>query len=137
MPMATRAIQMAHDKDPKKILWKLVEPYLDDIDLLGPQVLCVTYIRPETTAGGIILSSGTGHTRDEDIYQGKVQLMVKAGAEAFKADDQHKFEVVPEIGDWVAIRVGDSFQFKLGDAHCRLVVDSNIRAILKRPDIVL
>ena len=137
MTMATRAIEMTHAVDPRKQLREMVEPYLDDIEVLGAQVLCVTYIRPEVTKGGIIISSATGHTRDEDIYQGKVHLVAKFGEAAFEPDATHEFRVKPKLWDWVAIRVSDSFQFKLRDAHCRLVVDANIRAILKRPDIVL
>ena len=39
------------------------------ISVLGTNVLIATYIRPEKTAGGIILPD---RSKDEDVYQGKV-----------------------------------------------------------------
>jgi co-chaperonin GroES (HSP10) len=128
---------MEHDQDPKKVLMDAVAPFLDDIELMGGEFLAATYMRPEKTKGGLILSSSTGHSRDEDRYQGKVQLVVKLGAQAFVDSDERSFSIKPKVGDWVVIRVGDSFPLTLNDTPCRIIMDERVRAIIQQPDIVL
>jgi co-chaperonin GroES (HSP10) len=128
---------MEHDQDPKKVLMDAIAPYLDDIELMGAEFLAATYQRPEKTKGGLFLPDGQGHVRGEDVYEGKVQLVVKLGAQAFQDTDAVSFSIKPKVGDWVLIRVGDSFPLILGSTACRLIMDERVRAIIKRPDIVL
>ena len=134
----TRALQMVHEVDPKREIMDRVAPYLDNVQVLAAEVLLAIYVRPEKTAGGIYLSGGKGHTRHEDVYQGKVGLVLKVGPIAFSEDSTHRFGgVVPQVGDWVALRVGDSFQLAVGDQPCRIAEDINFKLILKDPDAVI
>jgi co-chaperonin GroES (HSP10) len=95
----------------------------------------VVYERPDRTKGGVLLAD---RTREEDLYQGKVGLVVKLGNLAFVEDESHVWgERKPKEGDWVCYRVGDTFPFIVGKRTCRFVQDVNVRAILHRPDIVL
>jgi co-chaperonin GroES (HSP10) len=134
MPVASRAVQMIHKVDPKVELQRAVQPLVDSMEVLGAQVLIAVYVRPEKTAGGILL---TEETRGEDNLQGKIGLVLKLGSIAFDEDADHKFPVKPQVGDWVMFRIGDTFEFVLGKHKFRLADDVAIRAIVARPDIVL
>lgn len=130
-----KAIAALHAADPKFEIFRDVNPTIGDIDPMGAEVLCAIYIRPQRTKSGIIL---TEKTQEEDIWQSKIGLILKMGPLAFTEDATHQWgDVRPGVGDWVAFRVGDTFMFILGERYCRLVQDVNIKAIVKRPDIVL
>lgn len=128
------ALEMSHAEDPKQEILNELRPYTNDIEPLGTECLVAIYIRPSMTKGGIHLA---GVTKDEDVYQGKVGLVIKTGPLAFVEDESHSWPVKPKVGDWVVFRVGDTFPLVIGKRNCRLIDESNIRAIVNRPDIVL
>jgi len=131
------AVAMVHATDPKSDIFLSLGDHLDQVTPLGADVLLAVYIRPEQTKGGILLPANQG-MRKEDNYQGKVGLVLKLGPLAFRSDATHDFgEVVPRVGDWVAINVGDTWAFQLGDQRCRVAQDVDIKLILSAPDIVL
>lgn len=134
--IATRAIQVQHDTDPKQTILEAIKPYFDDLDgyeLIQSDCLVAVYKRPEKTKGGVFL---TQNIRDEDKFQGIVGLLLKKSPLAFRDDETHTFPVQPQIGDWVQFRPSETVSFHFGDTQCRLVEDVCIRAILPRPDIV-
>lgn len=127
------ALEMVHDIDPKQEIMDDVAPFLNDIEPLAAQVLIGIYVRPKKTSGGIYIPD---NTQGEDIYQGKVGLVLKLGPLAFSEDESHKWGGrTPQVGDWVLFRVGDTFPFSLGKRHCRAVEDVNFKFILHKPDI--
>lgn len=133
--LVKQALEVVHARDPRDEILEAVGPYLGDIEPLGASVMVVVYERPDRTKGGILLADAT---REEDLYQGKVGLVVKLGTLAFVEDESHHWGArKPEAGDWVCYRVGDTFPFIVGKRTCRFVEDVNVRAILNRPDIVL
>lgn len=107
---------------------------ISDITIMHNQILIGIWIKPQKTAGGILL---TDKYRDEDKWQGKVGLVLKKGALAFKDDDRTEFhgQSVKE-GDWVIYRVSDGFSIDLNGTHCRLIEDVHIRGIIPNPSIV-
>ncbi|MGH7744963.1 MAG: hypothetical protein ACREQ5_09195 [Candidatus Dormibacteria bacterium] len=137
--MSTRALQMVHKEDPKLVIQKAVAPYLSEITVLGAEVLIGIYVRPDASlklAGGKELYL-PDRVRAEDKFQGKVGLVLKMGPIAFKEDSTHRFgDAVPQVGDWVALRVGDSFQISVGEQMCRIAEDVNFKLIVKHPDAV-
>ncbi len=138
MAGTNKAILMVHDVDPRKALQDAMGRFADEMTVLGAQLLVAVYKRPDRTAGGVILAEST---RKEDEYQGKVGLVLKIGPLAFQEDATHQFgDVIPKVGDWVMFNVGDTFGLHLGDSRdnkARIIEDVNVKAILKRPDIVL
>ena len=131
------AVQMKHTVDPKKEIWDDVKPYLDDVEPIGTEVLLAVYLRPERTAGGIIVDLGDKGMKAEDRYQGKVGLVLKMGPVAFTEDDRHHWGGrIPQVGDWLAVSVGDTWSCELGNRRCRIVEDIHCKLILQRPDIV-
>lgn len=128
------AIKMVHAEDPRETILAQTKQYVDNMQVLGARVLLATYIRPEKTAGGIILTS---KSRDEDDYQGKVGLVLKLGPIAFTEDSEHVWGgVTPKVGDWVLVNIGDVRRLQVGQNPCRFVHDVNVQAILQDPDAV-
>ena len=130
-----RALRVEHAADPKQEIMDRVAPYLDDFEPMAAQVLVAIYQRPEKTKSGIIL---TDRYREEDNYQGKVGLVLKKGPLAFVEDANHHFGGrIPEVGDWIVYRIGDTFPFVLDTQQCRFVEDVSVKAIIQKPDVVL
>lgn len=129
-----KALLADHQVDPKKEIWDRVQPYLGQIEVIGARLLIAIYQRPEKTKGGIII---TQKTQGEDVWQGKVGLVLKMGPLAFTSDEKATFlPPLPLIGDWVAVRVGDTWQAIIGEQHVRMVEDVDVRLILQQPDII-
>ena len=107
------------------------------LELTGVQVLVGTYIRPQSTSGGILL---TDKFREEDLYQGKVGLVLKVAPGAFVdgelADTKFNgFKV--KVGDWIFYRVADGFSLSINGHHCRIIEDVHVRGRLPNPDMVM
>jgi hypothetical protein len=123
--------RLARAKDPKQGILTALGDHLDDIEVMLNMVLVAVYIRPETTAGGIIRP---GENLAEDIWQGKSGLVVKLGPQAFRHPDFEGQEV--EVGDWCAFRINDAWQLFVNDVPCRLVEDAAIKLRLAVPSRV-
>lgn len=125
--------------DPRRAIMEAVG------DLAGHQVLkdlvlVATYIEPEKTKGGIIL---TPKRIEESRYQGKVGLILKLGPTAFKYDGQYPYEgPLPKVGDWVKYHPGNAREFFLGGPggdgnsgiSCRHISSELIDAIIDDPE---
>lgn len=124
---------MKHDTDPADTIRAAIGN-LDAIDLFQNQVLIGIYIRPAKTAGGIILAD---QTRDEDLYQGKVGLVLKKGPIAFADDDRVSFHgKTAEVGDWIVFRPSDGWALSVNKVACRVLQDVHVRAKVASPDVI-
>lgn len=130
------AVAMVHTRDPREDIMEGLPKDWDKIEVIGTDVLVGHYVRPEKTRGGIILAEKG--MRDEEQYQGKAALVLKKGPRAFIKDSTHDWgDVVPQVGDWIAIWTSENqHPLELGDRRCRVVEDVNCKLILPRPDIV-
>lgn len=105
---------------------------LDSIQVMQNMVLVATYIRPEKTKGGLFLPESAV---EEDIYQGKVGLVLKLGPTAFIDQEENRFgNLRANVHDWCVYRVGDSWDLTVRGVHCRLIRDSNIRLVVNDPE---
>jgi hypothetical protein len=85
-------------------IFKQLGDYTGELEVFGRQVLIAVYVRP-------LMNPRTGmHFTDtqqkEDIFQGKVGLVLALGPDAFKGDDDYVAATfgpkgAPEVGDWV------------------------------------
>lgn len=130
-----RVLRMAHAQDPRAELVESVGD-LSGVEVMHNQILVAIYKRPEKTAGGIILSD---KTRGEDVYQGKVGLVVKKGPLAFEDDARNDFRGQNvNIGDWVGYRVQDGWSLIVngpnGAVDCRMLEDVHIKLRVVSPD---
>lgn len=118
--------------DPKQSILNKVGS-LDGFHLIGNQLLVGIYVREKM--GSIIVADST---KQEDIYQGKVGLILKTGPKAFDRDWQKLYgdNVIPKAGDWVTFKVYDSWQQKINGEPCRQMNDDQIRAVVSNPDMV-
>ncbi len=121
-------------KDPKTAIPKLIGN-LEGIEVIGDMVLVGIYIRPEKTAGGIIRPSTN---KQEDVWQGKVGLVLKWGPDAFtNPETGERYAQRVDVGEWCVFKVGDGWSLNINDYPCRLVRDTAIRLKIQDPTIVL
>jgi len=107
---------------------------LSKLEIMHNQILVGIYMRPEKTAGGIIL---TDKTKDEDKWQGKVGLVLKKGPQAFKSDGSTDFaDQNVEDGDWLIYRVSDGFAIDINGTHCRLLEDVHVKGRVTDPAVI-
>lgn len=136
MPQAATKPRPGAEYDPKQeILDKLGD--LSTVEMARNEVLLAIYRRPEKTAGGIIL---THNNLKEDVYQGKVGLVVKIGPGCVFPN------IDIQLHDWVVVRPSDTWALDInGDPKalkqedfvpCRLVFDDHIRLRIANPSIV-
>lgn len=129
----------------EEILAKLGD--LSAAEVAQNEVLLAMYMRPEKTAGGIVLPH---QNLKEDRYQGKVGLVVKMGAACrFVRTDAVTgvtYGIPVELHDWVVVRTSDTWSLEINaDASvsdpraftlCRLVFDDQIRMKIPHPGMV-
>jgi co-chaperonin GroES (HSP10) len=107
---------------------------LDGFDVLGDMVLLAVYVEPEKTAGGIIRPNSNVN---EAKYQGKCALVLKKGPIAFKYDGNYPYEgPVPNVGDWVFLRVSDAWDIDIKGVPCRMVHSDLIKGIVADPTMI-
>lgn len=144
--MANAAIKHKQEFDPKQeIIDKLGD--LSGVEIAQNEVLLAIYMRPEKTAGGIIL---THNSLKEDRYQGKVGLVVKIGSGCQfvrqSQDGTRTFGIDIKLHDWVAVRTSDSWTLDVNTdpralkleefVPCRLVFDDQIRLRVAAPGMI-
>jgi hypothetical protein len=124
---------MAHDVDPKQaILDKIGD--ISGVRLFFRNILIGVYVRPKVTASGIHLSD---NTVQEDVYQGKVGVVLKMGPGVLKdGDGDADTDNILKVGDWVVVRPSDYVSLEINKTPCRMGIDSAIRMVIPHPDVV-
>lgn len=126
-------MKMLHEVDPRDEIYKEMGN-LDGFEVFPAQILVAIYKRPEKTKGGVIL---TPDTRKEDIYQGKVALVLKVGVGCFVDDDRFKFYgMSAKPGDWLVLRASDGWAVEVRGRECRMVPDLQVKMRIAEPDSV-
>lgn len=133
----TGRIKPLHEVDPKQALLDKYSEVIKNVPVHGFGLVVAIYRRPEKTKGGVILSS---QNLDEDIYQGKVGLVIKTGPWPASEDDLHYFDGrLPQVGDWVVFNASDGKAFGLLDkkGDCRFIKNrQSIWMTIPEPDMV-
>jgi len=108
---------------------------ISGIEVMYNMVLMATYVSPNKSGGGIIL---TQNVVEEDVWQGKVGLVLKMGRDAFKDSEEVYFNGQKvNIGEWGVFKIGDAWQLTVNGWPCRLVRDSSIRMKISDPRLVV
>lgn len=135
-------IRLLHRVDPKKYTMEQVEPWIKDVRIRPYDVMLAMYLREKipgdhVTLGGLFMPNGETGSLREDLFQGKVGVVMKVGHLAFTEDSDHRWQdFKPAIGDWVVINVGDTFSWDLpGGWRIRIVDENMVRAIVPVPDM--
>lgn len=130
---AAELYKLSEAADPTAEMLKKIGD-LKKVDMAGARVLMWVYIRPNKTAGGIIL---TQKEVKEDVWQGAVGYVLKTGPRAFKDDAQNDFagfSVAP--GDWVLFTPGEGKRVQINGVDCKIVEDTLIQAKIADPSII-
>lgn len=96
---------------------------IEDIEIIGSQVLVAAYVRPNKTANGFYVGT---KAQKEDIWQGKAVLVLKLGPSAFDGDEAYlraMFGDGPSIApdDWVFVSCASGLPISLiGDGGQRV-----------------
>jgi hypothetical protein len=132
--------------DPKaELLARLGD--ISQVEIAQNEVLIATYMRPEKTAGGIVLPH---QNLREDQYQGKTGLVVKIGnACRFERTNEKTgvtFGIPIALHDWVVVRTSDTWPIEINwdpnvsdpraFVKCRLVFDDQIRMKVPHPGMI-
>lgn len=131
---AAKVYEFAQSKDPKSAMLAAVGD-LSNIDVAGARVLVWPYVRSLVRASGLI--AGTDKTAKEDVFQGAVGYVLKAGPFAFKNDEERDFGgFSAQPGDWVTFSPGEGKRVQIKGVDCRLFEDALILMKVADPDIV-
>lgn len=104
-----------------------------DDEVLHSQVLCITYVQPAITQGGVILPD---RAIEEDRFQGKIFLVIATGPGAFKDDKIAQFHGAKiKRGDWVLARPSDGLEIFINGNSVRLFEDVEIRMKINNPQL--
>lgn len=126
--------RLSQADDPKRGLLETIGVQnIESYRLFEDDVLIGTYIRPEKTKGGIIL---TDNAKQEDRFQGKVGLLLKVGPMAFKFDKSGQYHLEgdkPAVGDWVIYRPSDAWEISINGVSCRIIRSCLIRGAVNDP----
>lgn len=137
MGVATEVMEVEHEIDPKTVIWKAMEGYLDRINPTSGDIVVCVYERPEKLRGSGLIVPETASRRTEDKFQGVVGMIVKTGPEFGKHRQDLGLDVMPKVGDWIAFRTGDCIPFTLGKRAMRLLQGNHIRMLLADPDCII
>jgi hypothetical protein len=121
---------------------------ISEMDVFGSQILVGDYLRPAKTKGGLWTPADS---QKEDVFQGKVTMILKIGPTAFSEKDADLYGgTLPKVGDWVFNRAMDSFQLSVkGDGSvndpsreftgwpCRLIYAADLYGRVKHPQIIV
>ena len=111
-------------------------------------MLVATYIEPvkvfKGPNGEDIEFHSTDKAHEENRFQGKIGLVLKAGPVAFVDDGVAKFGgITIKPGDWVIYRPSDGYELFIRDRtktneglSCRLIEDTFVRGRVKDPSLI-
>lgn len=126
-------MRMAHKIEPKKAILDEIGD-IKTFELFNNSILVATYIRPQVTKSGIIL---TENTVNEDRYQSKVGLLLKMGPNAFQPNEEGWFTGETfNLNDWIVFRPSDGWAINVHGVECRILLDTQVRGRVEAPDEV-
>lgn len=135
MPVAsaTKIEQISRGKDPKRAIIDAIGD-VRGVDVLSDLVLVGTFIRNEKTKAGLILPK---EYLQEDEYQGKVGLVLKAGPLAYGDwEEEEERGQNAKLCSWVVFAIKDTWPFQLNQVACRVVPYDKIRMRVSDPTMV-
>lgn len=140
MPMVTpRTLQeLSQHEGPDDFrarIHKMLDGKLKGFRIAGADLLVATFIPSERTKGGIIVPI---KSQQENIFQGKVGLVLQLGPIAFRRD---RFNcpwdgLVAKVDDWVMFRPADAWDAYFGDVSVKALDHESVRAIVSDPTII-
>lgn len=125
-------VAMHHAVDPKQDLIDRIGD-TSGIEIFNNQILLGVYIRPEMTAGGIVIDTS------EDEHQSKIGLILAMGNDACEDPTGKWFRGVKRkiaIGDWILFRPSDAWPVTVNKQMCRMLDDVCVKGRVAHPDTI-
>lgn len=109
---------------------------ISSVEIFTDLVLVATFIRSERRASGLLLPK---ENLQEDEYQGKACLVLKAGPHAYTeyADGTTDGGRNATVHSWVVVAIKDSWPLQINGVACRVVPYDKIRMRVSNPTMVL
>lgn len=123
-------------EEEKKTIMESFHGALDHVDLFKAQVLVVIFQREKLGRNSKILTAEK--TKKEDVYQGRVGLVVKIGPLAFTDSTDVQFggkRVDP--GDWCFYIPANGTRLMVNGVECRIIEDVHVDGKVIDPYILL
>lgn len=121
-------------EDPKQVVLDKIGDAADKVQIFGSRVLVATAPR------GIRNILLPDKSVEEERWQGKIGLLIKAGEDAFAHDPRYpSYEwsgPKPTVGDWVVYRTSDTWEVGLAGISCRFVFDDNIVGTIDSLEVI-
>lgn len=130
---AQKIEQISQAKDPKRGIIDAVGD-VSGVEVLTDLVLVGTFIRSEKRESGLILPK---EHLQEDEFQGKVGLVLKAGPLAFgdwEDDAERGQNAKPH--SWVVFAIKDTWPCQINGVPCRVVPYDKLRMRINDPKMV-
>lgn len=118
--------------DFKKRLHRLIDKHLTGFRTAGSDLLVATYLPPAKTGGGILIPQ---KSQQENIFQGKIGLVLQLGPLAFKRDRYNCpwDGLTVKADDWIVFRFADAWDMYLGGVSVWMVDHESVRAVIADP----
>lgn len=130
---ASKIEQISQAADPKKGILQAVGD-VSGVDVLTDLVLVGTFIRSEKRASGLLLPK---EHLQEDEFQGKVGLVLKAGPLAYgEWEDDAERGKNATLHTWVVFAIKDTWPIQVNGVACRVVPYDKLRMRLNNPTMV-
>ena len=105
------------------------------ITAVGHEIVSVVWIRPEKTKGNILLPDAL---REEDVWQGKVSLVVEMGPDCYRPDAIQTAKTPRcKVGDWIITNPLAGQKLQVNNAIVRIIHDDQVEAVVNGPQGVL
>lgn len=140
-PMGERSdvwIHVVHTTDPRKALQDRVGIVPEGVVQFS-RILVAIYQPPEIDRVGSILVTQKIKKEDlnENLWQGKVGLIVAKGPQAYVDDEATKFHgTCNEVGDWVWFQPSHGVGCNVNEVFCRILNERDIIGTIPHPDYV-
>lgn len=140
-PAKLELISKGSASDPKQAIWDALGGAVDKLNPMGAWVLVATYIAPDhqvqMPGGGTRTLFIPSKSKDEDLYQGCVGLVLRKGKTAFVDDDLHLFHGQSvNVNDWVLFRFSSAWEIHLNGVSVRFVPDTEIKGTIEHPNLI-
>src|SRR5690242_13904564 len=135
---STIMIDVIHERDPREVLLERMGT-IPDGTVMFNRILVAIYQPPriEKVGNVFITEQATDEDWVENLWQGKVGLVVAHGPQAYVDDEATKFLGQKcEVGDWVWFRPSDGIGCDVNEVFCRVFQERDLLGKLPHPDYV-
>lgn len=136
-PLDVEEMEISDNGDSDKaIIMDQLGGILEEVDVFKALVLVAIFQRDKIGKNSRILTANI--TKKEDVYQGRVGLVLKTGPAAFVDNkDVQFFGKTVKSGDWAYYVPANGTRMMVNGVECRLIEDVHIDGKVDDPYVLL